>query len=102
MGKSKTMNSPDDVRDVDLSVVHVLSGPIHVNGAEPGDILVVDLPDIGALQGNEWGFTGIFAREVFSLTTFRMLQRQFGISRASIPVPAISQACGFLASLTQD
>ena len=31
-------------------------------GAEvkPGDILVVDIVDIGALQGDEWGFTGIF------------------------------------------
>ncbi|HEY9632715.1 MAG TPA: formamidase [Coleofasciculaceae cyanobacterium] len=62
-GQIKDNDSPDDVRDVDLSVVHVLSGPIHVNGAEPGDILVVDLLDIGALQGDEWGFTGIFARE---------------------------------------
>ncbi|MEO0802740.1 MAG: formamidase [Cyanobacteria bacterium J06642_2] len=56
-------DSPDDIRDVDLTVVHVLSGPIHVNGAEPGDILVVDLLDIGALPGDEWGFTGIFSRE---------------------------------------
>ncbi|MEM8715265.1 MAG: formamidase, partial [Cyanobacteria bacterium P01_G01_bin.4] len=56
-------DSPDDIRDVDLTVVHVLSGPIHVNGAEPGDILVVDLLDIGALQGDEWGFTGIFSRD---------------------------------------
>lgn len=62
-GQIKDNDSPDDVRDVDLTVVHVLSGPIHVNGAEPGDILVVDLLDIGALQGDEWGFTGIFARE---------------------------------------
>jgi formamidase len=62
-GQIKDDDSPDDVRDVDLSIVHVLSGPIHVNGAEPGDILVVDLLDIGALQGDEWGFTGIFARE---------------------------------------
>jgi formamidase len=62
-GQIKNDDSPDDVRDVDLTVVHVLSGPIHVNGAEPGDILVVDLLDIGALQGDEWGFTGIFARE---------------------------------------
>jgi formamidase len=43
--------------------VHVLSGPIWVNGAEPGDILVVDLLDIGALQGDEWGFTGIFDKK---------------------------------------
>ena len=62
-GQIKNDDNPDDIRDVDLSVVHVLSGPIHVNGAEPGDILVVDLLDIGALQGDEWGFTGIFARE---------------------------------------
>ena len=48
---------------VDLTVVHVLSGPIWVNGAEPGDILVVELLDIGALQGDEWGFTGIFDKK---------------------------------------
>lgn len=62
-GQIKNNDSPDDVRDVDLSVVHVLSGPIWVNGAKPGDILVVDLLDIGALPDSEWGFTGIFARE---------------------------------------
>ncbi len=62
-GQIKNNDSPDDIRDVDLTVVHVLSGPIWVNGAEPGDILVVDLLDIGALQGDEWGFTGIFAKE---------------------------------------
>jgi formamidase len=62
-GQIKNNDSPDDVRDVDLTVVHVLSGPIWVNGAEPGDILVVDLLDIGALQGDEWGFTGIFDKK---------------------------------------
>lgn len=62
-GQIKNNDSPDDIRDVDLTVVHVLSGPIWVNGAQPGDILVVDLLDIGALQGDEWGFTGIFAKE---------------------------------------
>jgi formamidase len=62
-GQIKNDDNPDDIRDVDLTVVHVLSGPIHVNGAQPGDILVVDLLDIGALPGDEWGFTGIFAKE---------------------------------------
>jgi formamidase len=62
-GQIKNDDSPNDVRDVDLSVVHVLSGPIEVKGAKPGDILVVDILDIGALRGDEWGFTGIFARE---------------------------------------
>lgn len=62
-GQIQNDDSPNDVRDVDLSVVHVLSGPIWVNGAKPGDILVVDLLDIGALPTSEWGFTGIFAKE---------------------------------------
>ncbi|MER3447256.1 MAG: formamidase [Candidatus Dadabacteria bacterium] len=62
-GQIQNNDSPNDVRDVDLSIVHVLSGPIWVNGAKPGDILVVDLLDIGAIPTSEWGFTGIFARE---------------------------------------
>jgi acetamidase/formamidase len=53
----------DDIRDVDLGQVHYLSGPIHVNGAAPGDLLVVDLLDIGAFPEHPWGFTGIFAKE---------------------------------------
>jgi acetamidase/formamidase len=63
LDKIKNNDSADDIRDVDLSIVHVLSGPIWVNGAEPGDILVVDIVDIGALQGDEWGFTGIFDKK---------------------------------------
>ncbi|MEY2857675.1 MAG: hypothetical protein RLZZ74_1987 [Cyanobacteriota bacterium] len=62
-GQIKNNDSPDDIKDVDLTVVHVLSGPIWVNGAQPGDILVVDILDIGALPNDEWGFTGIFAKE---------------------------------------
>jgi formamidase len=62
-GQIKNDDNPNDIRDVRLSVVHVLSGPIHVQGVEPGDILVVDLLDIGTLPGDEWGFTGIFDRE---------------------------------------
>lgn len=62
-GQIKDDESANDVRDVQLTQVHYLTGPIHVNGAEPGDILVVDLADIGMLQDSEWGFTGIFAKE---------------------------------------
>jgi hypothetical protein len=35
----------DDVKNVDLTKVHNLSGPIAVEGAEPGDCLVVDILD---------------------------------------------------------
>jgi len=62
-GQIQNNDSPDDIRDVDLTKVHVLSGPIWVDGAAPGDILVVDLLDVGTLPTYEWGFTGIFAKE---------------------------------------
>jgi formamidase len=62
-GQIKPDDSANDVRDVDLSKVHYLSGPFGVQGAEPGDLLVVDLLDIGYLPDSPWGFTGIFARE---------------------------------------
>lgn len=62
-GQIKYDNNAADVRDVDLTKVHYLSGPIAVEGAEPGDLLVVDILDIGTLSESDWGFTGIFAKE---------------------------------------
>lgn len=51
-----------DVRDVELEQVHYLSGPIGVKGAEPGDLLVVDILDIGAFETSKWGFNGFFSK----------------------------------------
>jgi len=62
-GQIANDNSANDIRDVDLSKVHYLSGPFGVEGAEPGDLMVVDINDIGALADSQWGFTGIFALE---------------------------------------
>ena len=62
-GQIKNDDSATDVKIVDLSKVHYLSGPIGVKGAEPGDLLVVDILDVGVLPDYRWGFTGIFARE---------------------------------------
>ena len=63
-------DSANDVRDVDLTHAHMLSGPIGVEGAEPGDLLVVDILDLGPVPqetgpapGQGWGYTGIFATE---------------------------------------
>jgi formamidase len=61
-GFIKNNDSADDVRDIDLSIVHFLSGPIGVEGAEPGDLLVVDLLDIGTLPESLWGFNGFFSK----------------------------------------
>jgi len=56
-------DSADDVRDVDLTTVHYLSGPVGIKGAEPGDLLVVDLLDIGAKDESQWGFNGFFSQK---------------------------------------
>lgn len=63
-------DSANDVRDVDLQPCHMLSGPIAVEGAEPGDLLVVDILDLGPVPqetgpapGQGWGYTGIFAKQ---------------------------------------
>ena len=63
-------DSADDVRNVDLSIIHALSGPVAVEGAEPGDLLMVDILDLGPIPqsygpvaGQGWGYTGIFARD---------------------------------------
>ncbi len=62
-GQIKNDNSANDIRDCNLAPCHHLFGPIDVAGAEPGDILVVDILDIGAFRGNEWGYTGIFSTQ---------------------------------------
>jgi len=62
-GQISNDNSATDIKIVDLTKVHYLSGPIGVEGAEPGDLLVVDILDVGVLPTSEWGFTGIFAKE---------------------------------------
>jgi formamidase len=62
-GQIKNDDSATDVKVVDLTKVHYLSGPIGVEGAEPGDLLVVDILDVGVLPTSQWGFTGIFAKE---------------------------------------
>lgn len=69
-GQIGNNDSANDVRDVDLSVAHMLSGPFAVEGAEPGDLLVVDILDLGPVPqqtgsapGQGWGYTGIFSRD---------------------------------------
>ncbi|MFI7004848.1 formamidase [Nocardia sp. NPDC050175] len=64
-------DSADDVLNAPLSTVHCLSGPFAIEGAQPGDLLIVDILDIGPipqedsgpLAGQGWGYTGIFATD---------------------------------------
>ncbi|MFI8595263.1 formamidase [Microbacterium sp. NPDC078428] len=63
-------DSADDILNAPLLTVHKLSGPFAVEGAKPGDLLVVDILDVGPipqedsgpLAGQGWGYTGIFSR----------------------------------------
>jgi formamidase len=64
-GQVGNNDSANDIRDMDLDQNHVLSGPIQINGAEPGDVLIVDILGMGPFPGadTEWGYTGIFSRQ---------------------------------------
>ncbi|WP_433576459.1 formamidase [Nocardia brasiliensis] len=61
-------DSAEDILNAPLSTVHCLSGPFAIEGAQPGDLLIVDILDIGPipqedsgpLAGQGWGYTGIF------------------------------------------
>ena len=44
----------EDVAKINLDVVHPLTGPVYVNGAEPGDLLEVQIVDV---EPAEFGFT---------------------------------------------
>ncbi|BDH56956.1 formamidase [Tsukamurella sp. PLM1] len=64
-------DSAEDILNAPLTTVHTLSGPIAVEGAKPGDLLIVDIVDVGPipqedsgpLAGQGWGYTGIFAKD---------------------------------------
>ena len=62
-GQIGNNDSADDVKNVDLTKVHYLSGPFEIETAEPGDILIVEIQDVQPLPEHPWGFTGVFARE---------------------------------------
>ncbi len=58
----------DDVLAVDLNLVHPMTGPVHIEGAERGDVLAVTLVDIAP---DEYGYTVIapgfgFLRDIFT------------------------------------
>ncbi len=58
----------DDVLAVDLNLVHPMTGPVYIEGAERGDVLAVTLIDI---DPDEYGYTVIapgfgFLRDIFT------------------------------------
>jgi formamidase len=59
-GQIGNNDSADDMHNVDLTKVHYLTGPFDIEGAEPGDLLVVNIVDVQPFAHSPWGFTGIF------------------------------------------
>ncbi|UZJ54463.1 hypothetical protein CBS101457_003783 [Exobasidium rhododendri] len=62
-GQIKNTDDADDIKNVDLTRIHNLSGPFEIKGASPGDVLVVDILDVTPFPHCTWGFTGIFELE---------------------------------------
>ena len=57
----------DDVTALDLNLVHPMTGPVFIEGAEPGDVLAITLVDI---EPDQYGYTVIvpgfgFLRDLF-------------------------------------
>jgi formamidase len=56
-GQLSMDSSHDDLTRVDRTIVHPLTGPIKVDGAEPGDLLVVEILEIST---GAFGYTAQF------------------------------------------
>src|SRR5919202_2910504 len=56
-GQLNGQSTEGDVEQLNLNVVHPLTGPVYVKGAEPGDLLEVKLMDIEADPWEQWGYT---------------------------------------------
>ena len=54
-------STADDFANVSFDPVHPLTGPVAVEGAEPGDVLQVELLDF---QHTGWGYTGYLPGEM--------------------------------------
>jgi formamidase len=67
-GEVTPRSEAEDVRSPNLGVVHPLTGPVYVKGAEPGDLLEVNVLNV---EPARWGFTTIvpgfgFLRDLFT------------------------------------
>jgi acetamidase/formamidase len=49
IGEAARTMTPDGTLTIDLGLVHPLTGPVEIQGAEPGDILEVEILDVGPL-----------------------------------------------------
>ena len=84
-------STADDVAALDLSGVHPMTGPVHIEGGEPGDVLAITVIDI---EPDEFGYTVIvpgfgFLRDEFTEPYF-VGWRQDRIAARSDQMPGIA------------
>jgi formamidase len=99
----------DDVTAVDLNLVHPMTGPVHIEGAEQGDVLAVTLVDIAP---DQYGYTVIvpgfgFLRDLYTepyIVNWK-LDRQAATSEqmpgVRIPMAAFMGSVGILPGDTE-
>ncbi len=56
-GQLSLNSTTEDVANVSFEPIHPITGPVFVEGAQPGDVIAVTLHKI---EAGEWGWTGIF------------------------------------------
>lgn len=74
-GQLTATSTVEDARKLDFSRVNPVTGPVFIEGAEPGDTLVVDLLEF---EGSGWGWTAI-------LPGFGLLAAEF--PKAALVIP---------------
>lgn len=55
-GQLHQNSTAEDVKSLDLTRVNPVTGPVYVKGAEPGDVLAVEILE---LRPHDWGWTAI-------------------------------------------
>ncbi|KAG9229640.1 formamidase [Amylocarpus encephaloides] len=61
--KLRNNDSADDVKNIDLTKIHYLSGPFEIESAEPGDVLLVEIMDVQPMEKSPWGLPGVFDKK---------------------------------------
>jgi len=85
-------STSEDVLNIDFDPIHPLTGPVYVEGAEPGDILAVKLHKI---EVGDWGWTAIipgfgFLADDFTepyLKIFNLENKEYAVLNERIKIP---------------
>jgi acetamidase/formamidase len=98
-GQLNPESSVEDFLSIDRSKIHALTGPIHIEGAEPGDVLEIQVLQV---EHRGWGWTSVIPGLGFLKDRFRepylfhwTLDREITRSLGSAIVP-LRPFCGVM------